>query len=79
MVVQFGFPALCSPGVILTAAVLQAEGRILRDVPLMCPSKAPREIPHPAEQRRVRDDAIKKETPIRTDDPNFTSTKPPFP
>jgi hypothetical protein len=40
------------PGVILTAAVLQAEGRISRADRRSVPG-FPREIPHPAEVRRV--------------------------
>jgi hypothetical protein len=41
-----------SPGVILTVAAFQAERRILR-VPGQGFGDAPRETPHPAEERRV--------------------------
>jgi len=63
-VVQFDCETLHPHGVILTGAVFQAEGRIWRAERWRAFWDAPREIPHPAELRRVRDDASK--------DPNCT-------
>ena len=47
-------------GVILTGAAFQAKGRISRADRELRPEEFPRKVPHPAEVRRVRDDAAEK-------------------
>ena len=71
VVVQFEFRQLpFSKGVILSAAASQAERRMLR-VTGQGFGDAPREIPHPAEERRFRNNAFDKSSKY----PNCTTTQ----